>query len=67
MGGVYIPTLAEWVMQDPSLNLKVSSWALLLAWPELWSRGLGRTLLGLSSGTRVGLAVQPACRAPSGV
>lgn len=22
-GGVYIPTLAEWVMQDPSLNLKV--------------------------------------------
>uniref|UniRef100_A0A8B9CV50 Carboxypeptidase n=1 Tax=Anser brachyrhynchus TaxID=132585 RepID=A0A8B9CV50_9AVES len=21
-GGVYIPTLAEWVMQDPSLNLK---------------------------------------------
>ncbi|XP_009321439.1 PREDICTED: lysosomal protective protein [Pygoscelis adeliae] len=26
-GGVYIPTLAEWVMQDPSLNLKVSGWA----------------------------------------
>lgn len=27
-GGIYIPTLAEWVMQDPSLNLKVSGRAL---------------------------------------
>lgn len=22
-GGIYIPTLAVWVMQDPALNLKV--------------------------------------------
>lgn len=32
-GGIYIPTLAEWVMQDPSLNLKVSGRALPPARP----------------------------------
>lgn len=25
-GGIYIPTLAQWVAQDPSLNLKVCVW-----------------------------------------
>lgn len=35
-GGVYIPTLAEWVMQDPSLNLKVGS----LALPSWGTEGL---------------------------
>lgn len=37
-GGVYIPTLAEWVMQDPSLNLKVGS----LALPSRGAEGLAQ-------------------------
>lgn len=53
-GGVYIPTLAEWVMQDPSLNLKVGS----LALPSRGAEGLAQP--GWDQlGCRARLALQP--------
>lgn len=63
-GGVYIPTLAEWVMQDPSLNLKVSGWALTPAWAGLGSGGLSTASLGLSSSTGVGTGCAAGMQSP---
>lgn len=54
-GGVYIPTLAEWVMQDPSLNLKVSGTALRGA----GGGGLGTASQGLAGSCSVGPAPGP--------
>ena len=51
-------------MQDPSLNLKVSGWALPLAWAEPGSRGLGAASLGLLSGTGVGTGRAAGVRGP---
>lgn len=52
-GGVYIPTLAEWVMQDPSLNLKVSGAALR------GSEGLSTASRGPAGSCSVGPAPGP--------